>query len=451
MLFACVMQSQHFVRADYRVSDSPYSGGDTTVFNSSRDAFAKPLANLPTKDLRQFAFGNKIFNTNWVQAPASVTSLDGLGPTFNRVSCSGCHTRDGRGKPPKAGAPMKSMLMRLSIGSEEGSGAPIPHPHYGLQLNPFAIGGVLAEGKASVTYDIIHGTYADGTAYTLRKPIYQFSDMAFGELDDSINISPRVAPAVHGLGLLEAIPEATILSREDPDDHDNDGISGRANHVPNLAGEFVIGRFGWKANTATLRQQDADAAIGDMGITTSIHPNENCPTSQIACQQAVRGNSPDMSDKQLAKLVFYSQTLAPPARRYIDDLQIQRGAELFATSQCSACHTPQITTGEHDIEALSNQTIQPFTDLLLHDMGDVLADNRTDYAASGNEWRTPPLWGIGLVETVNKHTNFLHDGRARNLEEAILWHGGEAEHSKELFRHMNLEDRKALIAFLKSL
>jgi CxxC motif-containing protein (DUF1111 family) len=436
----------------HMVADNALSGGKTTVFVTSREAFAKPLANLPTKDLRSFTFGNKMFNTNWVQAPASVTSLDGLGPTFNRVSCSACHFKDGRGRPPlNEDEPMNSMLLRLSIAGKAADGGPMPHQFYGGQLNPFGIYGVFGEGNAKIIYEEIAGTYADGSKYSLRKPIYQFYNMKFGELGEETMFSPRVAPAMHGMGLLEAISEDTILSWADENDNDNDGISGRPNYTPNLEGKKVVGRFGWKSNVATLKQQDAGAALGDIGITTSLNTEENCPEPQTDCKNAIHGGKPEMSDMQLDKMVFYTQTLAPPARRNVDNSQVQLGAEIFVKSKCANCHIPQVTTGKHKIIQLSYQNIQPFTDLLLHDMGDDLADNRPDYEANGNEWRTPPLWGIGLVKVVNQHTNFLHDGRARNIEEAILWHGGEAETAKQSFVQLEKPERESLIKFVNSL
>lgn len=442
---------------DSSISNSPLSGGDTTVFNTSREAFAKPAANLPTKKLRDFTFGNKMFNTKWVTAPASVTSLDGLGPTFNRMSCAACHFKDGRGRPPlSTDEPMKSMLMRLSIPGIASDGGPLSHPIYGGQLNDRGIHGVPAEGVAKIIYDEIKGQYADGTPYSLRKPNYEFMKLAFGPLGENIMFSPRVAPAVYGLGLLEAIPEEAVLSQADPDDKDGDGISGRPNYVWDAVNnKTALGRFGWKANVASLLQQNAGAAVGDMGITTSLFPDENCPDDQTACKEAPNGSSqngePEMSDKQLEKMTFYVSTLAVPARRDVNTEQIIAGAKLFEKANCATCHTPKTRTGKHTIASLADQDIQPFTDLLLHDMGDGLADNRPDYEATGNEWRTPPLWGIGLVKTVNKHTNFLHDGRARNLEEAILWHGGEAASSTETFKAMNKKERKALITFLNSL
>ncbi|MET0155095.1 MAG: di-heme oxidoredictase family protein [Rickettsiales bacterium] len=438
---------------DETTSDSALSGGAATVFNASQDAFAKPLANLPIKDLRKFAFGNKMFNTNWVQAPASVASLDGLGPTFNRVSCSSCHFKDGRGHTPAhPDDPMESMLVRLSVPGETDAGAPMPHPAYGGQLNPMGIKGVPGEGRASVSYTEKTGAYADGAEYRLRVPHYTFVDMRFGELGEGVMFSPRVSPAVHGLGLLESAPEEDILAWADPDDEDGDGISGRPNYAADATGKKRLGRFGWKANVPDLKTQDAGAALGDIGVTSSLHPVNNCPDPQTACKNATNGGDPEMSDEQLEKLTFYSRTLAPPARRDVDDETVREGAALFTATGCASCHRPTMKTGKNDeIPALSDQEIQPFTDMLLHDMGKELSDGRPDFDAGGEEWRTPPLWGIGLTKTVNRHTEFLHDGRARNLEEAILWHGGEGEKAKEKFVRLSKEKRRALIRFLDSL
>jgi len=429
-------------------------GGAVTVEDRTSKAFAQPAPNLPVRRLRDFAFGNRLFNTNWVTAPASVASLDGLGPVFNRVSCSACHTRDGRGAPPAGpDEPMDSMLVRLSIpGADDDGGGPKPHPVYGDQLNDRAIHGVPAEGRASVRWETVEGTYADGTPYTLRRPVLAFRDLAFGPLGENVMTSPRVAPPVHGLGLIEAVPEADILARADPDDADGDGISGRPNRVWDVAEQRVaLGRFGWKANQPSLRQQAAGAALGDMGITTSLFPEQNVMPGQADAAAAASGGRPEMSDPQLEKLVFYLRTLAVPAPRNLDDPAVRRGEALFEQMSCAACHTPSMTTGEHPLAQLADQRIYPYTDLLLHDMGPGLADGRPDFEATGRAWRTPPLWGIGLTETVNGHTFFLHDGRARNLEEAILWHGGEAEAAREAFRTLPAADRAALVAFLKSL
>ncbi len=429
-------------------------GANGTTFTVSRHAFGRSLPALPIDKLRDFAGGNRIFNTNWVEAPASVNTLDGLGPVFNRVSCSGCHTRDGRGQPPASpDAPMLSMLVRLSVPGKDAQGGPKPHPRYGDQLNDRAIRGVPPEGRVSVSYTEVEGRYADGERYTLRKPVYRFVDMNFGELEDGVMFSPRIAPAVFGLGLLEAVPEKTIVALADPDDADGDGVSGRPNQVwDHINGRKTLGRFGLKANQPSLRQQNAGAALGDIGITTSLFRKQNVAPGQDAAAKAVHGGDPEMGDDDLNRLTFYTRSLSVPARRDVDDSVVQRGEKLFDSIGCAKCHTPTLRTGPSaDVPQLANQTIHPYTDLLLHDMGDELADGRPDFEATGREWRTPPLWGIGLVKMVNGHTTLLHDGRARDLAEAILWHGGEGEASREAFRKLPKADRRALIRFLESL
>ena len=416
-------------------------------------AFTFPIANLDRDDQRAFFFGNRLFNTNWTQAPGSVDSFDGLGPVFNRVSCSGCHLLDGRGRPPETeGAPMLSMLVRLSVPGRSATGGPLAHPAYGDQLNDRAILGVPAEGRAVISYEEIAGEYDDGEPYSLRQPTVRFEDLAFGPLGDDILISPRVAPAVIGLGLLEAVPEALILALADPEDLDGDGISGRPNRVwDEAAGTVALGRFGWKANAPNLRQQNAGAAVGDIGITSPMFPDDNCAPGQVRCADAAIHGGPELSESFLDRMTLYTQVLAVPDRRDALDPAVNRGEALFRAAGCAECHMPTLVTGDHPVAALSGQTIHPFTDLLLHDMGDGLADGRPDFLAGGREWRTPPLWGIGLVETVNGHSNFLHDGRARNLAEAILWHGGEADTARSAFVAMPKADREALLTFLSSL
>ncbi len=430
------------------------SGGDTTVFVTSRHAFSKSLANLPIEKLRDFAFGDRMFTTNWVTAPASVKSLDGLGPLFNRVSCSACHVRDGRGRPPVPGeTKLKSMLFRLSIPGKAPDGGPKPHPTYGGQLQDRAIQSIQPEAAVIITYTTIHGKYADGTTYTLRKPNYQFTNLAYGPIGLNTLYSPRVAPPVHGLGLLETVSQKAILALADPNDKNKDGISGRPNYVWDAVNKkHSLGRFGWKANQPSLLQQAAGAANGDIGITTNLLPKDHVTSTQARHIKSPDGGNPEMSDAQLKKLVFYLRTLAVPAQRNVNDKTVKRGRALFTSIGCASCHTPQLKTARHpSIPQLSNQTIYPYTNLLLHDMGEQLADNRPDYKATGREWRTPPLWGIGLTKTVNGHTFFLHDGRARNLTEAILWHAGEAANSQKQFVNLPQPDRHALIRFLNSL
>jgi CxxC motif-containing protein (DUF1111 family) len=425
-------------------------GGDTTRPLVATNAFSFPAANLPPETTRAFSFGNRLFNTNWVEAPASVKSFDGLGPLFNRVSCSGCHTKDGRGQPPATGiGPFDSMLLRISLPGLGRNNAPRPVPNYGDQLSERAINGVEAEAKVSITYNEIAGRYGDGETYFLRNPTYTISDAAYGALPAGILISPRVAPQMIGLGLLDAVPDLTLQELADPNDKDGDGISGRTNTVWNtITLESAIGRFGWKASQPDLRNQNAAAALGDIGLTSDIHPKENCEPSQTRCTSAVNGGAPEIKTEFFDKLTLYTATLAVPAQRNNVDPQ---GAVFFRQMGCAACHFPTLKSGPSSIPEVANQTFHPYTDLLLHDMGERLSDHRPDFAATGNEWRTPPLWGLGLVPKVNGHNTLLHDGRARGFAEAILWHGGEAETSKEAFRNAPKSQREALIAFLKSL
>ena len=343
------------------------------------------------------------------------------------------------------------MLFRVSLPNPESDGTqgPVPVPGFGTQLNNRAIFGVAPEGTVTINYTEGELTTSDGAKVYLRTPNYEIKD-TYQPLPDDVEISPRVAPVLFGLGLLEAIPESTILALEDEHDQDGDGISGKANYVWDVQERGLnLGRFGWKANQPTLLQQVASAYHDDIGITTSLLPREN---SAGQLQHDGRGDDPELSDEILDVVTFYIQTLAVPARRNLDDPNVQRGEELFESAGCSGCHIPTLRTGTlAGVPAVSNQTIHPYTDLLLHDMGPGLADNRPDFLAGGSEWRTPPLWGIGLIKVVNGHTNLLHDGRARGLLEAILWHGGEAEQSREAVQNMSASDRDALIAFLESL
>ena len=426
-------------------------GGETTAFSEGSNAFELSARNLDNSLRRTFEIGDSFFNQNWVAAPASTTARDGLGPTHNALSCSSCHSHDGRAKPPEhAGDPERGLLLRLSIPDGEGVA---DEPTYGGQLQDRAILDVPAEGQIAISYNEVRGQYPDGTEYSLRQPVYSVVDPAFGHLHPEVQISPRIAPATIGMGLLEAIPEERILSLADPEDANDDGISGRPNFVWDVRlGKPALGRFGWKANQPTVEQQVAGAFLGDIGITSTLFPDENCPLTQVACQHAPDGGAPEMPDSRLAKVTIYTQTLAVPAMRKTGDDAVKQGARLFVKAQCAACHTTRHETGNtHPLEPLRGQVIFPYTDLLLHDMGDGLADHRPDGRATGREWRTPPLWGIGLVETVNGHTMFLHDGRARSLEEAILWHGGEAEESRNRFMELTFEARQALIRFLESL
>ena len=424
----------------------PGSALSTRLTNSN--AFAQSAPGLTFQQRRDFFFGNRLFNTNWAAAPGSVKKFDGLGPTFNRVSCSGCHTRDGRGRAPLHDeTQLDSMLIRIS----DAQGNPLPN--YGDQFNDRANHGIPAEGRVEFHWETQNGEYADGTSYTLRKPVFKLVDLNFGPMGEDVRISPRVAPGVYGVGLLEAVPEKEILAWADPEDADGDGISGRANYETDPeTGKKLIGRFGWKANQPTLRAQNSGAAAGDLGITNPVHPEENCPGAQKACAAAFKGGELDMSEDFLRKMTHYTRVLAVPVRRSPKAPDVVKGSRIFAEIGCAACHRPTMKTGAGTaLKVLDDQTFHAYTDLLLHDMGPGLADDRPDVMATGSEWRTPPLWGLGLVQVVNGHRQFLHDGRADGFAEAILWHGGEGEAAKERFRHLPKSDREALVAFLNSL
>lgn len=432
----------------------PRSGGDGTTFTVGKNAFAQAAENLVGDRRGDFFDGNALFNRDWTTAPSSTSGTDGLGPTFNARSCSSCHFKDGRGRPPLSeDEQMSSMLIRLSVPGSDEHGGPRPEPTYGGQLNPFGILGVPGEGDPRVVTTLKRGHYPDGAKYELSVPSYELRDLAFGDLAPDAMISPRTAPQMIGLGLLGAIDEQDLLANADPDDADRDGISGRPNHVWDVAAEdFALGRFGWKANQPRLEQQNSGAFLGDIGITSALFPSENCTGAQPACAEATSGGSPEIDDDHVGLVNYYSKFLAVPARRSIHDDAVRRGEQLFGELGCAGCHVTTFKTGEVEgFPELSGQTIHPYTDLLLHDLGDALADGRPDFEADGNEWRTPPLWGIGLFEDVNDHTRYLHDGRARNLEEAVLWHGGEAEAATDAFKALAPAERDALLRFLGSL
>lgn len=451
---ACADEGGTGQQALHDSNTDAFSGGNTTVFDVSIGAFSQAIPTLDPEHEDKFFIGNAIFNRGWISAPASVVDMDGLGPVYNATNCSSCHFKDGRGRPPeKPGADFTSMLIRLSIPGVAEDGGVIPEPVYGGQLQGNAILGVDPEGRAQVDYAEQSGSYADGETWSLRIPSYRIEDLAYGPMDPATLFSPRVAPQMIGLGLLEAIPEATIRGLADPDDRDQDGISGRTNEVWDAQlQQKMMGRFGWKANQPNVRQQVLGAFNGDMGITSSLFPQDHCTEAQKACSEAKNGGTPELREDFADAVAFYSRTLAVPARRRWNDPKVQRGKELFAQVHCNSCHIETLKTGTYEeIPELSHQEIHPYTDLLLHDMGEGLADGRPDFEANGNEWRTPPLWGIGLFKVVNRHTYYLHDGRARGLAEAILWHGGEAQASRDAFVQMSKTDREALLAFLESL
>lgn len=420
-------------------------GGETTnVIMTGRNSFLLPSATLNAEDEQDFFSGNAFFNQAWVEAPASTDARDGLGPLFNARSCSACHFRDGRGAPPEDGqGPFVGLLLRLSVPGETG---PEPHPAYGAQLQDQAIPGVPVEAMPSIEWTEVPSAFDDGTPYSLQAPTYVLNDLAYGPLGEDTMVSPRVAPAMPGLGLLEAIPDSVLLQSEDPDDADSDGISGRVQWIGDRTG-----RFGWKGDAVDIPDQVAHAFAGDLGLTTDLIVLDDCRLAQDECVQSMSGGDPEIQPQIFDLVTLYSRAIAPPARRKADDDAVLGGKRLFHENGCADCHTPSHTTGPSPIAALSDQLIWPYTDMLLHDMGDALADGRPVGEASGSEWQTPPLWSVGLVQEVSGHTRFLHDGRARNLTEAILWHGGEAEAAAAAFRALDTKQRAELIAFIEDL
>lgn len=436
------------------------SAGSATVQRSDRHAYSQPSANLSPQRRLDFSVGNSFFRNPWVLAPSTTIARDGLGPLFNSNACQNCHIQDGRGHPPEAGADNAvSLLVRLSLPATAETAhlaerlGVVPEPVYGSQLQDMAIPGVEPEGKVRLEYDHHRLRFADGFEVELSRPRLQLSQLAYGPMQPDTLVSLRIAPPMIGLGLLEAIPEAAILANADPQDADGDGISGRANRVWDRAsGTTVLGRFGWKAGQPNLNQQNADAFFNDMGLASDLLRGTSCTAAQSDCRNAPHGGEPEIGGRILAQVLFYTRNLGVPVRRAVDDPRVLTGKGLFRQAGCAQCHTPRFVTGAAAAEPeLANQTIRPYSDLLLHDMGAGLADHRPEFQASGREWRTPPLWGIGLTGTVSGHTRFLHDGRARNLLEAILWHGGEAQPARDRVLTFDAGQRAALLAFLNSL
>ncbi|QAY89553.1 di-heme oxidoredictase family protein [Pseudomonas sp. ACM7] len=440
------------------------SGGSATVRKTDQNSFSLPSANLPPSRRVDFSVGNSFFRNPWVIAPSTTTARDGLGPLFNTNACQGCHIKDGRGHPPTPDAQNAvSMLVRLSIPDTPAYAnvikqlGVVPEPVYGGQFQDMSVPGVVPEGKVRVDYTPVPIRFKDGTEVELRKPTLQITQLGYGPMHPDTRFSARVAPPMIGLGLLEAIPDEAILANAEAQAKDKNGIAGRPNRVWDDAQQkTVLGRFGWKAGQPNLNQQNVHAFSGDMGLTTSLRPVDDCTDAQTACKQAPNGNGPDgepeVSDNILRLVLFYSRNLAVPARRNVSVPEVLAGKTLFFQAGCQSCHTPKYTTAANAAEPeLANQVIRPYSDLLLHDMGDGLADNRSEFQASGRDWRTPPLWGIGLTQAVSGHTQFLHDGRARNLLEAVLWHGGEATAAQQQVLSFNAEQRAALLAFLNSL
>ncbi|HVY08190.1 MAG TPA: di-heme oxidoredictase family protein [Burkholderiales bacterium] len=438
------------------------SAGSFTIARFDVHAFSEPAGVLTLKQRETFMVGRSVFNRQW----AAITSLNGdwgLGPTFIADRCSACHVNSGRGNVPQASdEQLLSMLVRVSLPGADAHGGPKPHPDYGDQLQnrsmdgrtvDLAHGGKPVPNEADLYLDWQESTvaFADGEAVVLRKPVLRIEQLKFGPLGDDAMLSLRIAPPVVGTGFLEAVAEDNIVEIARSQRARN--VNGRPNFVWDAVNNKVtLGRFGWKANVPSLKQQVAAAAIADMGVSTSLFPDQNCPPVQSVCAKMLPGNFPELIDHEVDALVLWLQGLAVPARRDISDVEVRRGATVFAAAQCDVCHVPELRTGKvAGLPQLSGLAFHAYTDLLLHDMGEALADGRPDFLAGPRDWRTPPLWGLGLSKVVSGSTALLHDGRARNVSEAILWHGGEAATAREYFRALPGTDRAALVRFVESL
>ncbi|MBZ9701122.1 MULTISPECIES: di-heme oxidoredictase family protein [unclassified Mesorhizobium] len=443
-------------------------GAGTSRKDVNRDSFSQSSANITFEEEGTFKLGNALFRKNWVSSPSSTQASDGLGPLFNERACQNCHLKDGRGRPPQ-GTGSTSMFLRLAREAsteEEKAGLAdhrllnIPDPVYGSQLQDFAVPGLRGEGRMRVDHSEEKVGLGDGTVVSLRKPTYAVDDLAYGLLDPRTTLSPRLTPPMIGLGLIEQIAPADIIAHADPNDRDGDGISGRPNIVRDgMSGALTLGRFGWKAQTASIRQQAADAFAGDIGISTPEEPKHwgDCTAAEKDCLAMPDGVQERLGPAEapapvMDLVTFYSQNLAVPARRDLGAPDVLAGKKLFYEIGCVSCHAPKfVTRRDAPNKAQAFQLIWPYSDFLLHDMGPGLADGQAVGEATGNEWRTPPLWGIGLTETVNGNNFYLHDGRARSLVEAILWHGGEGQKSRDRFAAADAADRDALVKFLESL
>jgi CxxC motif-containing protein (DUF1111 family) len=451
------------VAAIEQLAPAALSAGDFTLARFDQGAFEQPAAVLDYKQTQRFLRGRHHFNQNWVQFP-SIGGDWGLGPTFITDRCTGCHVRGGRGDVPKSPdeAPL-GLLVRISVPGEDAHGGPKPHPHYGDQIQNQGLMGqgrdatflgerVPQEADVFVEWDEHSVTLDDGEVVRLRKPRLRWTKLWFGPLGEDTMVSLRLAQPVFGLGLLEAVSEQAIL--ELAQRQKALGFNGRPNYVrDDIDKRTALGRFGWKANQPSIKQQIAAAFAGDLGVTSSLYPEMNCPGPQVDCMAQPPGNQPELIDNDWEELEFWTQALAVPARRNVDDPQFRRGEQLFEQAQCAVCHVPELKTADRfrKLKQLANQTFRPYTDLLLHDMGEGLADGRPDFKAGPRDWRTQPLWGLGLSSVTSGSTAMLHDGRARNATEAILWHGGEAAGARDAFKHMPKAEREALLKFLESI
>ena len=398
------------------------------------------MTNIAPLSGQSFMLGRRLHHTDFKSGvhseqpnPPDLQQAGKLGPGFVARSCISCHVNNGRALPPTINEPMQQSVVRIAANAQGQA-----HPLLGSTLQSQSVTDVAESTLILSRYEYVQGKYEDGMPFELRRPIYTFQGTP------AKYYSVRLTPPLVGLGLLEAISESSIISLADPQDTNGDGISGRLQTLADPESDkLLLGRFGYKAGQATVRHQIGAAFNTDMGVTTSLFPTLDGMS---------KAQAPEITDTQLDHLTRYIVTLGVNARRDLDHPVAKRGENLFASAGCIKCHHTRFTTSPfHPLAELRSQTIYPYTDLLLHDMGAALADNLGEQQATGTEWRTTPLWGIGLTTGVSGGEAYLHDGRARSLQEAILWHGGESERAMQAFKRMPLADRNALVMFLKSL
>lgn len=404
----------------------------------------------------EVVLGRALFERLWVQAPSSTKAADGLGPLFNARACASCHAGGGRNDVDLSGGELPAGApLALKIGAVE-AGKVVPHPLLGEQVQTAAATGLAAEGRLRLDYGPRHVTLADGTQVELRRPRFAIRG-ASGALPAISWLSPRLAQDLHGIGLLERIPFARMAELADPDDLDNDGISGAVVMGTYQDADLLPGRFGWKAHEPDLEHQIAAAFHVDLGLSTPLHAEAwgDCTAAQEICRAAPQGGTtaaPEVGGETVEFIAQFLRALPAPRRNPAPDAAAVPGASVFAAAGCGACHTEQ-----QPVELASGGTawIAPYTDLLIHDMGDGLADLADSGAVSpaldAREWRTPPLWGLGARAAKGPAANLLHDGRARSILEAILWHDGEAAAARDRVIALPARDRAALLAFLESL
>ena len=496
---------------DYALVENLADSATAENASESGHGFSTPIPTLTDDELDQHLAGDANFETSFTTAPNTEhPELDGVGPVFNNQDCNSCHQRDGRSSTTTIPTDQERVLLSSSAGiflrmsiddglcdapdvsndycnnePVDGFGTQLFHRGVLKARNDWIDNPFIGQADVYLSYGYSTYTYPDGTSVELKKPKFDIeipydvdsdnqADSAI--LQDDVRYSPRNGMPIFGLGLLELISEQDILALTDENDDNEDGISGRANwvfdQVKAQQGDETpvsLGRFGWKASTPSVRVQSLAALRGDMGVTNPLFPEESIAGTPMHDDYLSRTNYTDTgvgidgeteaSQSFSDDVVFYAETLAVPSRRNIEDEDVLAGSILFEQTECTACHTPSFTTQTGELyvggklapDALKGQKIYPFTDMLLHNMGDELADYRRDFMADGFEWKTRPLWGIGLTKTVNPAAGFLHDGRADNIEEAILWHGGEADNSRTLFTNLTAEQREQLVSFVMSL